>query len=102
MLYGSDCFLCESTKTDTLVLQMIHPNAGSVPVFYCEVTDTCARYSALVSVLHHIYTTTKQHYRTVQVAMRANMCLCTSVNGLVDIDEVPLVQDAGDDHHECK
>ena len=47
------------------------------------------------------YTTTKQHYCTVQVAMRAPMCLCTSVNGLVHIDDVPPVQVAGNDH-ECK
>ena len=34
-----------------LVLQMMQPDAGSAPVFYCEVTDTCTRYSALVSVI---------------------------------------------------
>ena len=45
------------------------------------------------------YTTTMQHYRTVQVAMRADMCLCTSVSGEVDIDEMPQVQMADDDHH---
>ena len=35
--YGSDCFLCESTKADTLVLQRIQPDAGPAPVLYCEV-----------------------------------------------------------------
>ena len=30
------------------------------------------------------------------------MCFCTLVNGLVDIDKMPTVQVADDDHHECK
>ena len=51
VFYGSDCFLCEGTKANTLVLQMIQPNAGPAPVFYCEVTDTCTRYLVLVSVI---------------------------------------------------
>ena len=100
VFYGSDCFLCGSPKTDTLVLQMLLPNAGSAPVFYCEVTDTCTRVLS-TSICATSYTTIKQHYRTVQVAIRAPMCLCTSVNGLVYINEVPLVQVAGNDH-ECE
>ena len=34
-----------------LVLQMMQPDASSVPVFYSEVTDTCTKYSALVSAI---------------------------------------------------
>ena len=99
VFYGSDYFLCESTMADTLVLRMIQPDAGSVPVFYCEVTDTCTQYSALVSVLHHILPPPLPPH-----SASCNACQYVFVHiskWQVDIDEVPLVQVAGDDH-ECK
>ena len=39
--------------THYIALQLVQPNAGSLPLFYCKVTVTCMQCSALVSVLHH-------------------------------------------------
>ena len=49
---------------------------------YCSSTS----YEGMVrTVCICILYTTHYHHHTVQIAMRAHMCLCTSVNGLVGI-----------------
>ena len=52
-------------------------------------------------IILHVYT--HYHDHTVQVAMHALMCLCTSVSGQVVIQKnTTITSYAGDDHHERK